>query len=266
MTSTAGTRGRDATFEAIHSAPEWRSYLQLINGWYRQPLSEATGVPADELSQLEEEAGRPLPAMLWEWFRLFGNHESLGDETCDDYVMPLDRVWEASGSLRLYGENQELWYCCILDEDLEEPDPPVYFDSAGMSVEEWGFPLEGVELVDEHFIPVCDTLSRFLMGLTVRQITLRTKPSPFFRAGVCGAQFTPSFGLGPIQQLFEFPGGPSSPCLGEDVVLLKNWAFSARTTEVLARLEQAAREAGRPLPAVRVPGQPIQFNSIWVTK
>ena len=137
MSHIPGRRDRDATFEAIRSSPEWRSYVQLIDGWYRQPISEATGIAADELNSLEQEGGRPLPDLMWEWYRLFGAHESLADETCTDYVMPIERVWGESGSLRIYGENQDIWYCCILDADLGQPDPPVYFDSQGIPAEEW---------------------------------------------------------------------------------------------------------------------------------
>lgn len=265
MTSTAGTRGRDATFEAIHSAPEWQRYIQLIDGWYRQPISADTGVPAGELSRLERASRRPLPARLWEWYRLFGRHECLGDKTINDYEVSLQHVWRAARYLRVYGENQDNWCCGVLNEHLEDPDPPVYFDSQAMPVEDLDIPLEGLELVDGHFIRVCDTLSEFLLGMTVRQITFRDEPSPFFRPGVCGAQFTSIPGLVPHKRIFEFPVG-YSPGIGEDVLLVEDWGFAARTPEALARLERAARESGRPFPPVEQPGRVNPYDAIWVTK
>jgi hypothetical protein len=265
MTSTADTRDGDVTFEDIHSAPEWQPCIQLIDGWYRQPLSPDTGVPAEELSRLERAAGRPLPDMLWEWYRLSGRHERLDDQTVNDYEVPLGRVWEEPRYLRVYGENQDNWYCGILNEHLEDPDPPVYFDSRAMPVEDLGFPLDGLDLVDGHFICVSDTLSEFLLGMTVRQLAFRDTPSPFFRAGVCGAQYPYVPALVRLQLIFEFPAG-FNPYMGEDVLHLEDWGFAARTPEALARLQQAAREAGGPFPALKQPGQSNPHDSIWVAK
>lgn len=252
-TAVPPRRDRTGSFEALLSAPHWQPFIHLINGWFRQPLAAETGVPAEELAERERASRRPMPALLREWYLLFGGHESFGGRKSNDYEMPLARVWESARYLRIYGENQDGWYCGILNEHLALPDPPVYFDSKAMPVSDLDLDFSPDTLVDGHFLPVCDRLSDFLLGVAVRQITLRMEPSPFLRAGVGGAYFPEILGVDlELRGLFDFPDG-YSPFLGKDLLALSGWGFTVRTPEALARVEQAARASGCP----------VEDSSLW---
>ncbi|MDY7226670.1 hypothetical protein [Hyalangium rubrum] len=239
-------RDRSGQFEALRSAPHWQPFIHLINGWFRQPLSAETGIPADEVEEREHASRRPLPVLLREWYLLFGRHKSFCGEESTDYEVPLERVWGSARYLRVYGENQDGWYCGVLNEHLALPDPPVYFDSRAMPVSDLDLDYTP-ELVDGHFIQVCDKLSDFLLGVAARQITIRTGPSSLLRAGVCGAHFPEILGIDfELRAMFAFPGG-YTPFMGEDVFAVSEWGFAARTPEAFARVEQAAQASGCPL-------------------
>ncbi|HEX5750921.1 MAG TPA: hypothetical protein VFZ09_32145 [Archangium sp.] len=49
-------------------------------------------------------------------------------------------------------------------------------------------------------------------------------------------------------------------------MLLRGWGFAARTPEVLARLERAARESGRSFPSIRQRGRMNAWDAIWVAE
>ncbi len=100
----------------------------------------------------------------------------------------------------------------------------------------------------------------------VSKSPLRDEPSPVFLSGwrLRGAvhrRLRPPAPLADIRAPVR-----NSSYLGDSVLALPDCGFTARTPEVLARLERAARESGRPFPSILQPGQMNAHDSIWVAR
>lgn len=59
-------------FKRLRSSPRWRRLIQLIDKFYKKPLTEEDGEPLEAIEQKEAELGYPLPEALKEWYRLVG--------------------------------------------------------------------------------------------------------------------------------------------------------------------------------------------------
>jgi hypothetical protein len=237
----------DAPFEMLLRSDEWGPLVRFVDGWFKTPISEATGVSSAKLDQLEQKIGRTLPPCLREWYCLVGQHDTFLDETTQDYEVPLARVGESPRLLRIYAENQEVWYCGILEEHRTIPNPPVYFDSHTFDPQsDAGY--DPSELVDGHFIRVSDTLTAFLFAMAIRQAVIRLKPAPSMKSGVSGAFFG-GYDLDIIREQFrirrvlDFPAG-FSPEYGEEVILADDWGLAARTSETFKVVERAIKQSG----------------------
>jgi hypothetical protein len=240
--------GVDPPFEVLVRSRVWGRLIRLVDAWFRTPISEATGVSIRQLNELERHVGRPLPAALREWYRLVAGHPTFTDEADQDFEMPLARVGESPRLLRIYGENQEAWYCGILEEHGRLPDPPVYFESFSFDpVTDAGY--DPSELIDGRFLRVCDHLTEFVFGMTIRQMVLRLEPSPCLKPEVCGATFDDLATARQVwkrlrlERVLDFPAG-FSPAFGEEVLGAEEWGFAARDAEALARVERVVRRLG----------------------
>jgi hypothetical protein len=248
----------DAPIDVLLASCEWQPLVTFMAAWFRTPISSTTGVSSSELDRLERKFGRKIPAALREWYRLIGAHESMTDETAQDFEMPLRRVGESKRWLVIFGENQECWHCGILNEHCRLPDPPIYFESFAFDpVEDAGY--ARANLVEGKFIRVTDTLTEFVFGMALRNVVFRLDPSPFMNPGVCGATF--DFDANPIKagepfnlsvvreqmnlrKILDFPVGFNPEFNGADVVLIDGWGFTAHTPTVFDSVARAVRDAG----------------------
>src|SRR5437016_10865343 len=85
--------------------------LEYFSRWLTQPIVPAG--PRSVLSVLDALNRHPLAQ----------------DETAQDYVMPPGRYREKPGRFRIFGENQDTWYCFVYEGTEMQADPPVYFET-----------------------------------------------------------------------------------------------------------------------------------------
>jgi hypothetical protein len=241
--------GADAPVEVLLRSRAWRPLVRFVAGWFRTPASARTGIAPEELDEWERRSGRAMPLALREWYRLVGAHESVRDETGQDFEMPLARVGESSRWLVIFGENQECWHCGVLEEHCRLPDPPVYFESFSFDpVRDAGH--DPADLVDGRFIRVSDSLTSFVFGMALRQAVLRLEPSPFMKPGVSGATFAHGPDPGRVRkrlrlrQILDFPAGLNPLYDGADVALVDDWGFAARTPAGFDTVMRVVRECG----------------------
>jgi hypothetical protein len=238
----------DAPIEVLLRSEEWRLLVRFAEGWFRQPISEASGTASSELAALGRKFGAPIPAALREWFPMFGAHESTLHDTNQDYVMPVERVAESPRWLMLSGENQGGWYCGLLREDCRIPDPPVYLEALGFDlIEDAG--RKPNELVDGRFLRVSSRLTEFLFGMTLRQLLTGHDPSSFMRPGVCAASFVADWVPDLIRQrratrlVLDLPAGFSPEFDGSDVVMIPELLLLARTPETFEEIWQLVKSS-----------------------
>lgn len=238
----------EAPIDVLLHSDEWKPFVQFMNNWYRTSLGEETGCSTAQLDEAEQKSGRRMPTAMREWYRLIGAHEALREEA-QDYEMPLHRVGSESRWLMMFGENQDCWYCGVLNEHCDLPDPPVYFESFGFDpVEDAGY--HPAQLVDGKFIHVTDSLVHFAFGMAVRQAVIRLEASPVLKPGVCGAIFQRGFSCTGLikcfqtQTLLDFPAGFNPAYNHSDIALIEGWGLIARTPAKFAEASQFVRNIG----------------------
>lgn len=123
---------REARFQAglrlpypvIRALPRWKRLLQLVDGFYAEPLRPQDGCSEEELAKLEARLGSRLPDAVAEWFLLLGRRlrrpfddsESIYRlvQVVDEYTPP--------GLLDLYANDCGGWGLAVaLDAAGEDP-------------------------------------------------------------------------------------------------------------------------------------------------
>lgn len=114
-------------------------------------------------------------------------HPSSDDQTAQDYVMPLRRCREQSGRFRIWGENQDTFYCFVYDGDEHKPNPPVYFESCLGLLQDYG--IDKSDIIDGDHVLVADTFTDFLWHMLGHHICLRHDFHDHMNPDVAGMQF-----------------------------------------------------------------------------
>ena len=238
--------GIDPPLKLLLQADEWQPLLNLVNAWLSDPISAETGIDVAEIKWHEQASGRRWPAALREWLQLMGTHPLHEGEDVAECPMPLKRMGESDRLLTIYTEIQEVWRCGILNEHCHLADPPIYFDSSVFDAMcETGYAPASV--VDGRFVKVADSLTEFVLAMTVRQIGIGTAPvrnRVHFAKFSRDADMQPLLARGDWKRAIKFPTGYDPFTIGNDLILLDHWGIAARNAELFEPYGELLRSQG----------------------
>lgn len=139
--------------------------IDFFNEWFADPISAHASSVAGIINALNR-------------------HPIADDQTAQDYVMPVRRCRERAGRFRIYGENQDTYYCFVYDGDESKANPPVYFESClDLSID---YGIEDSEIINNDHILVAERFTDFLWHILGHHICLRMESSGQFTHGVSG--------------------------------------------------------------------------------
>jgi hypothetical protein len=156
-------------------------------------------------------------------------HPLADDQTAQDYVMPTRRCRERAGRFRIYGENQDVYYCFVYDGDETKLDPPVYFESCLDLKIDYG--INESDIIGNDHVLVANRFTDFLWQMLGHHICLRLESSGQFSDGVTGIcsddpiQLNHSF-INPLGR--EFPAGYTC-FVSDDVICIPGWGAAFLT-------------------------------------
>lgn len=136
--------------------------------------------------------------------------------------MPLRRCREHAGRIRIWGENQDTFYCFVYDGDELKPNPPVYFESCLDLSTDYG--INQSDVFDGDHVLVAETFTHFLWHMLGHHICLRWEFHDHMNDSVNGVKFTDvniddSFHY-PLFR--EFPAG-YGPLFRHDTICIPDW-------------------------------------------
>jgi hypothetical protein len=160
------------------------------------------------------------------------DHPFAQDETAQDYVMPTKRHLEEPGRFRIWGENQDNFYCFVDAEQACNTDPPVYFETCLDLVRD-------CEITPEDVLPgnvamVTTSFRRFLAFMLAHHICLRLEKGRYLAEDVNGIVFSKPLqdcsGLtNPIGR--QFLAG-YTPYVGDGLICIPDWGAAFRCADV----------------------------------
>lgn len=156
-------------------------------------------------------------------------HPLADDERSQDYVMPTRRCRDRAGRFRIYGENQDTYYCFVYDGDESKTDPPVYYESC--LLDDHG--IDPALIIDGDHVLVADRCSDFLWQMLGHHICLRLESSGHFRENVTGIVLD---GVVKLDGAFFCPMGREFPAgytcfVSDDVICIPDWGAAFRTAQ-----------------------------------
>lgn len=156
-------------------------------------------------------------------------HPLADDQTAQDYVMPTRRCRERAGRFRIYGENQDTYYCFVYEGDESKIDPPVYYESCLLA----DHGIDPAFVIDGDHVLVADRFSDFLWQMLGHHICLRLESGGHFKQPVTGIVWHGVVKLGdafvnPMGR--EFPAGFT--CFAcDDVLCIPDCGAAFRTSQ-----------------------------------
>jgi hypothetical protein len=161
-------------------------------------------------------------------------HPIAGDPTAQDYVMPMRRCREHAGRFRVYGENQDVYYCFVYEGDESKTDPPVYFESCLDLHTDYG--IDQSDIIDGDHVLVAERFASFLWQVLGHHICLRMESGGHFSSHVTGVVFNGGVDLDAsfINQLgSDFPAGYTC-FVSDSAICIPDWGaafLTARSRE-----------------------------------
>lgn len=125
--------GRDLPTSVLRIHPRWRTVVWFVNGWFRRPLDDDSGLSSDELDTAERRLGQRVPRALREAYLLLGRRPDVRLR-----LKPPSR-WELDGGLLVLDSDRiarEEWPYGVRTHELGKLDPPMcsVIDEAAPSV------------------------------------------------------------------------------------------------------------------------------------
>jgi|GEM_PF-6078145 hypothetical protein len=187
--------------------------IDYFNRWLKEPVQAVDGESVQSI----------LDAL--------NRHPLAQDETAQDYIMPAVRYREMSGRFRVYGENQDNWYCFVYDGDERQSDPPVYFETCLDLKLDHG--LAERDIIDGDHVLVCPRFTPFLWQMLAQQLCLRLQSSGQRIPGVHGVTFEEPVAIGdpfvnPLGR--DFPAGFET-YVSPDAVCIPVWGAAFLNAE-----------------------------------
>jgi hypothetical protein len=151
------------------------------------------------------------------------DHPLMQDEMAQDYVMPKQRYNEHPARFRIWGENQDNFYCFVNDSDANKVNPPVYFETCLDLVRDCGF--DPTHVLPGNIVLATECFTSFLSFMLAHHICLRLEKGHHLAEDVNGIVFSHPLEkcIGLVNPLGrEFPGG-YTPFIGDGVVCIPHW-------------------------------------------
>lgn len=160
------------------------------------------------------------------------DHPFVKDETAQDYVMPTRRHLEEPGRFRIWGENQDNFYCFVDAKEASNTDPPVYFETCLDLVRDCKITPE--EVLPGNVALVTASFQSFLTFMLAHYICLRLEKGKYLADDVNGIVFSKPLedcsGLtNPIDR--QFLAG-YTPYVGDGMICIRDWGAAFRCEEV----------------------------------
>ncbi len=155
-------------------------------------------------------------------------HPLAHDELAQDYVMPKKRYHESPGRFRIWGENQDNFYCFVTAKDANEVDPPVYFETCLDLVRDCR--VDPTMVLSGNCLLVTEHFNSFLTFMLAHHICLRLGKGSHLAREVNGIVFSqPKRACdGLINPLGnEFIAGYTA-FVGNDVLCIPDWGAAFR--------------------------------------
>lgn len=169
---------------------------------------------------------------VWQVLDSLNDHPFVKDETAQDYVMPRQRCSEEPGRFRIWGENQDNFYCFVEAAQATSLDPPVYFETCLDLVHDCDISPDDV--LPGNIAMVTNSFHSFLTFMLAHHICLRLEKSKQLANGVNGIVFAQ-----PVQDysgLFNPLSRPFfagyTPYLGDGVICIPDWGAAFRSEDV----------------------------------
>lgn len=160
------------------------------------------------------------------------DHPFVKDETAQDYVIPTNRYLEEPGRFRIWGENQDNFYCFVDAEQASNTDPPVYFETCLDLVRDCDVPPEDV--LPGNVALVAHSFQSFLSFILAHHICLRLEKGRYLADGVNGIVFSKPLDdysglVNPIG--CQFNAGYTA-YVGDGVICIPDWGAAFRCEDV----------------------------------
>jgi hypothetical protein len=185
--------------------------IDFFNQWFAEPIIVTNNSVAGIIDALND-------------------HPMAQDETAQDYVMRACFYREHPGRFRIYGENQDNYYCFVNEGDEDKIDPPVYFESHFDLKTDYGF--DDSEIVNNSVI-VADRFTDFLWQMLGHHICLRLESGGNFATDVSGIPFEKDIKLDNsfINHLGrDFPAGFTC-FISDDTIYIPDWGAAFLTVQ-----------------------------------
>jgi hypothetical protein len=180
------------------------SPIDYFNRWFAEPVGVTGEVSVQSV----------LDAL--------NRHPIAQDETAQDYIMPAVRYREKPGRFRIFGENQDTWYCFVYAGTESLCDPPVYFETCLDLKLDHGF--SDAEVINGDHVMLCPRFTTFLWHMLGSQICIRLKRNQNYAVGVhgvqCGGINIDDSLINPLGRIF--PAGFTS-YFSRDVIFVEDW-------------------------------------------
>lgn len=178
--------------------------LEYFNAWLSSPIVIPSETVIDFLNAVDE-------------------HAIAADQTAPDYFMPSPRWRNNSGRFRIYGENQDTFFCFV-NEGLENTgNPSVYFESCLDLRIDYGISPELI--IDGDHVCICNRFCDFIAFALARYICLRMDYSDTLNADVTGIVFTDSVEIDDSFSETLVSGFPAGfvPYFRSGVICIPDW-------------------------------------------
>lgn len=190
--------------------PRSATPIDFFSEWFKQPIEVADHSVVSVVAALDR-------------------HPIAQDQTGQDYVMPIGRSREYPGRFRIYGENQDIFYCFVYEGDQFKIDPPVYFESClNLQLD---YAINPADILDNEHVLVANRFSDFLWQILGHHICIRMESGGQFVETVTGIvcdrkiQLDDSF-IKPLRK--DFPTGYTC-FVRDDVICIPDWGAAFRT-------------------------------------
>jgi hypothetical protein len=155
-------------------------------------------------------------------------HPLVYDGLAQDYVMPKNRYYESRGRFRIWGENQNSFYCFVAAKDANAVDPPVYFETCLDLIRD--FRVDPAMVLSGNCVLVTEHFSSFLTFMLAHHICLRVEKGAHLATEINGIVFSQP---NPVCDGLRNPLGRGfiagfTAFVGNNVICIPDWGAAFR--------------------------------------
>jgi hypothetical protein len=199
--------------------------IESLSYWFARPL----------LISASQSVAQVLDAL--------NDHPLAQDEQAQDYVMPKKRYFDNPGRFRIWGENQDNFYCFVTARDSNAIDPPVYFETCLDLVRDCR--IDPTHVLPGNCVLVTEHFTSFLSFMLAHHICLRLEKGSHLANAVNGIVFSQPLKTccnltNPLGR--EFIAG-YTPYVGQDVICIPDWGAAFRNQSAREQFVESMKHA-----------------------